>query len=349
MLKTAIRGVSIKGIASAVPAFREDLMTSSGNGITLEEATKLANSTGVYARHLVNEQICSSDLCYQASVRLLDLMNIDVSTIDILLFVSQTPDYILPATSATLHKRLGCPKKTASFDINLGCSGYVYGIWIAASLLLANQLNRALLLVGDTISKLVSPQDKSTARLFGDAGSATLIESASEASDITFCLGTDGSGKDNLIVPAGGFRYRHSQDSNKRILREDGGIRSDEDLFMNGPEIFTFTLREVPSMIHELVDDFNVVDAVLFHQANKLILDYLSKKLKIPNEKVPLSLNEFGNTSSASIPVTIVHKLRSRLIKDTLDLIIAGFGVGYSWAACRTKLGPITIPEMIFL
>jgi 3-oxoacyl-[acyl-carrier-protein] synthase-3 len=350
MATSAIKNVRITGIASAVPSVvstTADLARTFGDA----EAAKLAESSGVKERRIATDALCTSDLCEAAARRLLQEMSIDAQTVDALIFVSQTPDYLLPATSCVLQGRLGLSKACAAFDVSLGCSGYVYGMWIGSSLIAAGAARRVLLLVGDTISRTVSPEDRSTATLFGDAGTATLLEFDEAASPLTFVLGTDGRGAENLIVPAGGFRRPRGDNSSSRTVREGGNVRSDEDLYMNGAEVFTFTLREVPSLIQSAlaavgwtVDDVN---AYVFHQANRFMLTHLAKKIKLPADRVVIALENFGNTSSASIPLAISAKLRGKLDHETMRVMMAGFGVGLSWGAMVAELSNVVLPEIV--
>ena len=342
-----INGVRLRGIASAVPecirAIEED-----AKNFPDSDMTKISESTGVRKRHVVMGDLCTSDLCLAAAEHLLEATSVGKSSIDTLIFVSQTPDYLLPATSCSLHGRLGLEKHCASFDVNLGCSGYIYGLWLASNLISCGSAKRVLLLAGDTISRISSPRDRSVALLFGDAGTATILErDDDDGLPMSFVLGTDGSGQQNLIVPAGGFRTPHSEKTCLPTEREGGNIRSDEDLYMNGPEIFTFTLKEVPPMIKSLVTDYDAIDAVVMHQANKFMLDYLAKRLKLPKEKLILTLENFGNTSSASIPLALSVALSANLKDTPLKLLLAGFGVGYSWGAVTLTCGPMVMPDLV--
>lgn len=346
----SVSGVRMTGLAVAVP---ERVRTAADEAASFgaEGALKIAQSVGVDRRPVVPDGLCTSDLCFSAAERLLAETGWGRDSIDALIFVSQTPDYVLPATSCVLQARLGLPKRCAAFDVNLGCSGYVYGLWVASGLLTAGLARRVLLLAGDTISRISSPQDRSVALLFGDAGTATALEHDPLAPPIAFEMGTDGSGQDHLKVPAGMFRAPRSAASAVRSEREGGNVRSDEDLYMNGAEIFAFTLREVPALVRAALDgagwSLENVDAVVMHQANLLMLKQLGKKLGLPAEKMPLALEQFGNTSSASIPVAMAHALGSRLRGEQLRLVLAGFGVGFSWGAAAISCGPMVVPEIV--
>ena len=350
MADISIVGAGIRGVASAVPQRAEGLAELAAV-FGEAEAQKLQANTGVRTRHVGRPDQCASDLCCAAAQTLLQDLHWDPASLDALLFVSQSFDYFLPATSCCLHGRLGLSKSCAVFDVGMGCSGYVYGLWIAASLMKSG-LKRILLLAGDTIARMVSSQDRSAKPLFGEAGTATALETDPEAI-LHFSLGTDGQGWPHLIVPAGAFRSRPDAETRLSIRGQDGNIRSAEDLYMNGAEIFTFTIREVPPLITRILGQSGFkreeVDYFIFHQANKFMLDYLAKRMGLPSQKVPLSLGEFGNVSSASIPLTIQHCLRSELSQSPAKIIMAGFGVGLSWGAAAGFLGPLCLPEVQYL
>lgn len=349
MASTQISSVRLAGVASAVPL---DTKTVADVAAVFgaEEAQKISDSIGVRQRRVVKGNVCASDLCEAATRELLAKLAWSPDSIQALIFVSQTPDYLLPATSCSLHGRLGLSKQCAAFDVNLGCSGYVYGLWLAAQLV-SSGLKRVLLLVGDTISRIVSPEDRSAAPLFGDAGTATALEADANAVPWFFELGTDGTGAQHLIVPAGGFRTPRTPGTAQRTPREGGNVRSDEDLFMDGAEIFAFTLTEVPKLFKAVLNAANwtidMPDAFVMHQANQFMLQHLAKRMKLPNDKVVLALENFGNTSSASIPLALTCTLAGRLQSDSVRLVLAGFGVGLSWGAVALTCGPLVAPALI--
>ncbi|MGO9417149.1 MAG: ketoacyl-ACP synthase III [Syntrophobacteraceae bacterium] len=342
-----LRNSAIKGIVSAVPAQVEGI-DQLARVFGDENSRKIAQATGVYERHISSPDQCTSDLCFYAAVRLIERLNWTNDSIDALIMVSQTFDYFQPATSCCLHGRLGLSKDCAAFDIALGCSGYVYGLWSAASLI-AGGCRRILLLAGETPSKVVAPFDRSSRPLLGDAGTATALE-YQENERMYFEMGTDGTGYNHLIIPAGGYRIRRNAETARRTEREGGNVRSDEDVFIDGPAVFTFVLREVPPMLNKVLAsakwNAEQVDAFVFHQANRFMLDHLSKKMKLHPDRVPYSLEEFGNTSSASIPLTISHKLRQLLQKKRTRLVLAGFGIGLSWGAVALETAPFVLPEI---
>lgn len=274
MLKSTLNNVSISCLCASVPydlRHVKDDWKGDENDIK-----KIIDNTGVQSRHVVDESLCTSDLCFQAAQKIIQTRGVALKDIDGLIFVSQTPDGFLPATSCALHGRLGLSKNCAVFDVNLGCSGYVYGLWLVGSLINSGGLKKVLLLVGDTITKLCADEDRSTWPLFGDSGSATLLEYKADAGPLNFVLGTDGQGADKLIVRDGGFRS-----PGKPFL------------YMSGSDIFTFTIREVPPMIKEVLElsgyNKDEIEYYVFHQANLFILNHLSKKMKLKKDKVQTS------------------------------------------------------------
>ena len=352
MTITKIPGVKIVGIANAVPAHTQSLIDDVKE-FDQDEIKKISKSTGVSKRHVSPEHICTSDLCQAAAEKLIAETRIDKSSIDALIFVTQTPDYILPATSCILQDRLGLPKSCAAFDMNLGCSGYPYGIWVAANFIFSGAAKRVILVNGDTGTKHVSHLDRASAFLFGDAGTATILELCDKNETMSFVLGTDGSGFGNLIIPAGGYRNPSSESTKELKEAEGGNVRSQEHLFMNGAEIFTFTLKVVAPMIKELLEytgtDIADIDYFVMHQANSFIIRHLTKKLKVPSEKVPICMEKFGNTSSSSIPLTISEAIGEQVRTNKLKFVFAGFGVGYSWAAVELNLDRIVIPDLVIV
>lgn len=343
MAQASIPGVRMAGITCAVPAQIEGAETDAAL-YGAEEARKMTDATGVKARRIVDHQTCTSDLCQSAAEDLLDRLGWARDSVEALIFITQTPDYLLPATSCCLQSRLKLSPKCAAFDVNLGCSGYTYGLWLASQMV-ATGLKRVLLLVGDTPSRICRPEDRSTRPLFGDAGTATALEADPTAEAAHFVLGSDGGGQENLIVRHGLFRET-AQFGDAAGETANGPV-----LFMDGAEIFTFTLQEVPPLIRQTLalanwtmDD---VHSVVLHQANAFILGHLAKRMKIPGDKVPLSIGEYGNTSSATIPLTMAARLSSQLEKESLRLMMVGFGVGYSWGAVAMTCGPM--PELKIL
>ncbi len=340
-------GLRLAGIWASVPKQVEssrELETV----FPAEDVARISGSTGVVERRVAGPHVCSSDLCFSAARELLDRAGGPADQVDALIFVSQTADHALPASACLLQDRLGLSRSCAAFDVPLGCSGYVYGLWLAGSLLSSRAARRVLLLAGDTISRIVGPRDRASRPLFGDAGTATLLEAVPEAlGRWSFVLGTDGSGGKNLIVPAGRFREPSSPHSRTASEREGGNIRSDEDLYMDGAEVFAFTLKEVPALIDATLSlggkNRDDIDAFVFHQANRFMLQSLGRKLRIPREKLILGLERFGNTSSASIPLAMTTELCERMASPASTLLLAGFGVGWSWAGAVIETGKVPV------
>lgn len=341
--------VRVRGVASAVPANVRTL-ADDAKVFGQQEIERISQNIGVRQRHVVaSEKTCASDLCHAAANRLLDELGWERDSIEALILVTQTPDYFMPATSCSLQHRLGLSKRCASFDINQSCAGYVYGLWIASSL--TRQCKRVLLLVGDTISRVVSPQDRTVTSLFGDAGTATALEQDETAPPMAFELGSDGSGACYLTVPAGAFRVPSSAATRERIERDGGNLRAEADLFMDGAEVFTFALREAPGMIQRTLAAAgrapDEIDAFVLHQANRFMIQQLTKRLRIPAEKAPLGLTEYGNTSSASIPLALTTELRDKITQNEQRLLIGGFGAGFAWGGAVLSLGPACLPPLI--
>jgi 3-oxoacyl-[acyl-carrier-protein] synthase-3 len=340
-MKATIAGVRIAGIATGIPVNRHSFVETP-EIFTAEEAVKLADSIGVQERRIAPKHMLASDLATAAAEKLLADLDWDPGSIDVLIFITQGPDYLLPATSCLIQKRLGLLKSCACFDVNLGCSGYVYGLWMASQLLAGSQGGRALLLCGDVSSRLLLPDDRSTRPLFGDAGAATALEKSAKATPIHVVLGTDGGGGKHIAIKAGGLR-------NSLVPALAGGeigtLHQDAHLHLNGPEVFTFTLRTVPALVRDTLEQAGIgIDALDFcvmHQANKFILEHLRNKAKIPPEKFLVEMEKFGNTSSASIPLAICHALAGRVAEGSLKLLLGGFGVGWSWGGVVLDLGPI--------
>jgi len=343
--KAKLGGAKIAGVVSCLPAqqVKNDYFRSRFTENSIKDVVKII---GVQARHWVNETSTTKDLCRAAGERLLASLEWSPDSVDALIFVSQTPDYRLPATACSLQAELGLPIDSICFDVNLGCSGYPYGLWLGMQMIQTGAANRVLLAVGDTISKLVDPNDRSTALLFGDAGTITALEKDGN-SEAFFIMGTDGRGAHNLIVPKGGFKD-YSKEGDMRLAD-----RKADCLYMDGGEIFNFTLQAVPALIGQTIaasgierDDY---DAFLLHQANLFMLKHLAKKAKLQPEKVPINIETYGNTSSASIPLLITTRIADQLRNKALQVGMFGFGVGYSWASASLRVGPLACVETISL
>jgi 3-oxoacyl-[acyl-carrier-protein] synthase-3 len=293
---------------------------------------KIENKIGIRERHIVKENETAFDLALRASQKVLKNYNKD--KINLLMLCTQSPDYYLPTSACILQDKLGLKTNIGAFDYNLGCSGFIYGLALAKGLIFSNIATNILLITSETYTKHINPKDKSNRTIFGDAAAAIIIEKSEEEQVGKFVLGTDGSGYKNLIVPNGGLRNRYDVNA-KEIDDNSGSIRTDNNLYMNGPEIFNFTINAVPKVVSETLEKNNTtledLDYIIFHQANKYMNEYLRKKINIPKNKFYLNLLHTGNTVSATIPIAIKDCLDNNVIKRGDKVLLVGFGVGYSW------------------
>ena len=340
--------IGITALSACVPAKIErnrdlDYM------IPVGDIEKIINTIGIEEKRIVDDDVCTSDLCYKAAKKLLEDRNIDLATISALVFVSQTPDYHQPATAPILQNRLGLPETTLSFDVNLACSGYVYGLSIAYSFASQNGVDKVLLLVGDTMSKIVSRHDKASKPLFGDAGTATLVEKG-DFGESVFSLNSDGSGADMMMVPYGGYRHQSCEEGLTMTEDSTGISRCGEQFRMDGMDVFNFGMRVEPKEVRSVlsaaglsIDDLNLL---LFHQSNKFLLDFYARKLSLPSAKMPSNLRRFGNTSSASIPLTIVTELKDGYPQRE-RVVLSGYGAGLSWGSVLLDLRRCRISDLI--
>lgn len=335
MVASTIDGVAIRGLVACLPERTEDVADLAAR-FGEETALKIAKATGIERRHLAGEDQCTSDLAEAAATRLLDGLGWTAESVDLLVLVTQTHDQILPGSGSLLHRRLGLRKGAAVLDLTHGCSGYVYGLWTAAAML-KTVGTRALLLVGDTTSRLIDPADRSVAPLFGDAAAATALELDSETGAMIFDLGSDGAGAPYLSVSGGGLR---SPDAPAH-------------LFMDGTQVFAFTLREVPNSIRAVLNraelDIGAVDHLVLHQANAQMIRHLAQKLGAGPDQTVVALAPFGNTSSASIPLALVEALAGALSDAPRRLLLSGFGVGWSWGSVTLCAGPLSVCEKVVL
>lgn len=343
-----IKDVAIKGISACVPAVSDCISEIYKWGVN-----SFAESTGIKIRHRSSADITSSDLCYSAAERLIEQLGWNKSEIEALVFVTQTPDYILPATSCVLQQRIGLSKECYTLDISLGCSGWVYAMSVISALLQNGTIKKGLLLAGDTITKICSPEDKSTFPLFGDAGTATALEHIPESSGMQFNFNTDGNGCETIIVREGGYRSPVSESSLKMKDSGENISRKGIDLELDGMDVFSFGITKAPKSVNQLCEHFSIdkdrVDIFTFHQANLMMNEMIRKKLKLPKEKVPYCMDEFGNTSCASIPLALVTRERERLQKENVKHIACGFGVGLSWGSIYFETDKIVVPQLIEL
>ncbi len=346
-----IKNVKVKGISACVPKHRMDnkkLVLLGGSA----ERQKFIETTGIEFRHTVNgRNLTTADLSYEAALKLMISLGWEPSEIDCLIFVSQTPDYILPATACILQQKLGLPMDTFAQDISLGCSGWVYGLSTIAALLSPGSMKKGLLLVGDTTTVTKSARDKSTYPLFGDAGTASAVEFSEGAEGIRFHFGTDGKGAEAIMIPDGGFRNFPSQASFVEQEVEPGIFRNRLQSILNGPAVFTFGITKAPRSVNALLEHYGLqkeeIDYFIFHQANLIMNEKIRTKLKLEPEKVPYSLRDYGNTSSASIPLTVVTELSEVLSRNRKKLLTCAFGVGLSWATAVFDTENLVCPPII--
>lgn len=342
--------VGIRGMSACVPANTIHNLAYTEH-FSAEEARDITEKTGIQQRRHALPGVTSSDLCYHAAEKLIADLQVDKTEIDLLVFVSQTPDYRMPASSILLQNRLGLSMQTMAFDISLGCSAFVYALSVVYALMERSGLRKALLLDGETRSRVYSAKDRKTAFLFGDGGTATLIERGDQYGSSYFSLNSDGSREDLIKMKAGGYRYPTTIETiTEKVVDEYGNIRSEEHGYMEGADVFNFVLREIPPDIKRIEAfsglSMQSMDYCLFHQANEYMNSYLAKKLKLPAEKVPSCIAQFGNTSSVSIPLTIVSQLQGKL-QGAHPAMLCGFGVGMSWATAFLQFNGCHISDLV--
>lgn len=300
-------------------------------------AARIEKKLGIVERHIAADYETAADLGVKAAQCLFASGICQPAEIDYLLFCTQSPDYFLPTSACVMQTRLGIPQNAGALDFNLGCSGYIYGLSLAKGLIETDQAKNVLLVTADTYSKMLHPQDKSVRTLFGDGAAATLVQGTAlpQAAIGPFVMGTDGRGAKNLIVEAGAFRKR--QATNQPVFDENGNPQCDSCLYMNGGEIFTFTLDTVPRVVADLLAKAHLqmtdIDLFVFHQANQYMLDFLRKKCGIPEDKFAVCLRNFGNTVSSTIPIALKNETNAGALQHGAKVMLVGFGVGYSWGA----------------
>jgi 3-oxoacyl-[acyl-carrier-protein] synthase III len=345
------QGVRLVGLAAAVPNEREDNLELSS--LSEKARSEIVNQVGIRFRHLAPSSVTAADLCESAARPLLEKLAWNAEEVGILLFVSQTPDHVVPGSATQLQHKLGLPQSAMSLDINQGCAGYVYGMSVIVGMMKSFGIQKGLLLVGDTITKMVSPQDNSIWPIFADAGSATAFELDDAAPDMQFKLGSRGEDFKAIHVSDGGFRVPVNSDSLLPEIVSEGVIRQKNQLEMNGQAVFTFGLSTVASSISDLLIEVDVqpsaLDYLVLHQANQLLNNSIVRKTGFRKEQAPSSLHDFGNTSCATIPVTLVSQLAEQLSTRQLRLMLSGFGVGLSWGNVILGTDKVAVLPMIYL
>jgi|KBSSwiStaDraftv2_1062776.scaffolds.fasta_scaffold45552_3 3-oxoacyl-[acyl-carrier-protein] synthase-3 len=331
MAQSTIQGVAIRGVATSVPELTFNNLRDTA-AFPPEEVRKVVAMAGVSERRTADASTCSTDLCFAAAERLLESLSWSRDSIGGLIMVTQTPDYFMPSSACVLHKRLGLSTDCAAFDLGLGCSGYVYGLWLASMMLKTSGLGRVLLLHGETPTHYASASDRAVSLLFGDAGSATALEldDRADASPMYFTLRTDGTGADDLIVEAGGFRDRFCADPRAHYVK------------MNGANVFNFTIKVVPPLIEDTLRLANRgvsdIDYYVFHQSNRFIIKHLIATCALPAERVPIILDRFGNPGGPSVPLTITQGVPVLDGSGQRWLMLLGYGAGLSWGAALVPL-----------
>lgn len=354
MIQAEFLDIAIAGIACCVPG-REEALDKYHAVFGAESVEKFSQTTGVLKRRIAGEKQTASDLAFLAAEKLLREKKVDPQGIGALIFVTQTPDYRLPSTAYVLQARLGMPIDSICYDVNLGCSGYTFGLHLLASIMETSGIARGLLLFGDTANKFIAPEDKSACMLFGDAGGATLLEKRADAAPMRMTFRSDGSAYKAVVIPAGGYRNMGVGHENRPW--EDGCTRTAYDLNMNGTNVFAHMISEAPKLLKEYleaqqksVEDY---DHVVLHQANAFIIKQVAKRMKCPMEKVPISMDRYGNTSVASIPLTIADACTREGLHGQATYLMCGLGGGLSLGVVDTVIDsadvlPVMVSDVYF-
>jgi 3-oxoacyl-[acyl-carrier-protein] synthase-3 len=344
MASATFNGVAIKGAAITLGEnahnFDDEPQYWNNDQNLLQ---RLKKTIGFDRRYTASSNATACDLCFDAAARLIDKMNLSGDAFDAIISVTQTPDYYLPQNAHILHDRLKAPKTAIAIDICNGCTGYIQGLYLAFSLINGGGINRVLLCVGDTLSKATNSKDRSEYPLFCDCGSACVIEKSANADTTNFSMRADGSGREYLIKRAGAYRQPSNEQTRVEKTDADGNTRSEEDLYMNGFEVFKFTMSEQPPLLNEMIalaGGVDLVDLFLLHQANQHIVSTIARSAKIPIDKTPIIFPKYGNQNGSSI-VGVICDQADRFDNQKVRVIMQGFGVGLSWGACLTTLDRI--------
>lgn len=340
---STLKNVRFAGIASCVPRRVLSNIDDCTPSLRSERA-RLIRNIGIENRRICADWQCFSDLAFVASEKLLAELKWERSEVDALIVMTQSPDYLIPSTAIILQDRLGLTNATIAYDVNLGCSAYPFGLHLLGSMISAGSIKKALLLVGDKCATVRDP-------LFSDAGTATALEHSADAPPMYFDLNSDGAGYKAIMLPVGGHREPYSHYHSIPSRDEHGQTHWPSDLILDGPAVLSFSTQRVPPSVEATakyaglkLDDINYF---VFHQANRMINDTIRKKLRLTDDRVPSTLKEFGNTSGASIPVTITARLREAMEAEKKKLVLCGFGIGLSWGTCILDINGAVLPEMI--
>ena len=351
MASFAVRNLRLRAMAAAVPA--QEVHNQHLDLLSESQRRGFVRAVGINTRRVAPAGLCASDLCVAAAQTIVERLGVCPDDIGVLVFVTQTPDYPLPGNSSLAQHRLGLPASTFVLDLNQGCAGYVYGLATLAGIMSATGIDRGLLLVGDTITRLLSSKDASTVPIFSDAGSATLLEREPGAEAMYFDLGGEGKGADVIQVKGGGARQPFGSDSLVLSEAEHHVLRAPVHLSMRGIDVLHYVLRYVEPNIRDLLAfaniDIDAPDYYVFHQANQILNDSLRRRLGVPVEKTPDTLFDFGNTSCATIPVTICRRLGSALAHGSTRLLLSGFGSGFSWGSALVTTESVLCPALLEL
>lgn len=345
-----VENVAIKGIAACVPPLVEE--NRDITFYTPEEAEQIVAATGIERRHIAGPDICVSDLCLRAAERLIAELGWEKESIDLLALCTQNPDYRNQPTSFLVHERLGLSESTMCLDFFHGCPGWVTSLSSVSSMLSASGLKRALLLVGDTVSKDQNQASRESRPLFGDGCTATALEFEPGTPAMMFNNGSMSDGGKALILTQGGYRHPYTQETLEiELARRAGTLTEGQADDMDGMDVFSFAITKVPKAMKKLAAEYGIdvdsVDHLILHQANKLIVDAIAKRMKMPAEKVPLGLREYGNTTSASIPLTIVSECANDFRTGRQKSLVCGFGTGLSWGSAYFETNHIVVPDVI--
>lgn len=352
-MRLSFRGKAVSGLLTVVPANERLFVDEMANfNFSPKRSLKLAEVMGYDRHRVVKGPVCSSDLAVAGIEHLLNTGRLQREEVDALIVVTQSPDYLMPATSKVVHGRLGLHHDVYCMDLNQGCAGFIIGLMQAFMLLDQPAIRKVVLVNVDVLSRKVSPRDRNSYPLIGDAAAITLVERRPEAGVIEASLKMDGARREALIIPAGGFRQPSDASTSEMVEDAEGNFRSLDNLKMDGSAVFNFVLTEVPELISNLLADTGTevenVDVFLCHQPNRFMLQKLADKVGVPHERMPSNIVEnFGNSSGVTIPLATAFNLRDQLLDRTMQVCLAGFGAGLTWGAMLMGLGPLKFCEMI--
>ena len=321
-------------IASYIPSnvVTNDVFESMG-----WSSKKIYAKTGISERRIADKDETALDIASKACENLFFEQNIDRNTIDYVIYCTQSPDFVIPNNSSILHHMLKLKESCATVDINQGCTGFMYSLSLAKGILTSQQAKNVLIVTSDTYSKYINEKDRANRTIFGDAATATLLNETDMSKIGQFVFGTDGSGAFNICVKTSGLKYPRTVETAKELPDDSGNIRSEENLFMSGGDVFSFTLEKVPEAVQKVLTTNNLymsdIDFFVFHQANGFMLSHLKDKINIPDKKFPIVMEKTGNTVSSSIPLALKELVNSDKLCKGQRVMLVGFGVGYSWSA----------------